>query len=282
MGSVAETETSQKQTHPLDYAQQKSHTNNIIEFHCTGFSKFFKVPINPSELLMQELQKLVDNEKMYSHSHSTIVLASTTVLKTDARKSALRLKELYRDRHKCGESERNDNNATSGEEGIERRRACRKVFLHCGVDVGSPRFRLELQCVNEATFTCPDEGGWSPCKRCIEPNNDISRKRTTALPISDIANRLRRRGFDTEVSYDAGRFVCNWVYYNSLKLAAETEDCTALFLHVPDLKTLPLQHQVAFVRALLQEIAELPSLQPKNLSTAPNSAALPALQGALV
>jgi hypothetical protein len=34
--------------------------------------------------------------------------------------------------------------------------------IHFGVSGGLPRFALENQAVNDATFACPDELGWKP------------------------------------------------------------------------------------------------------------------------
>ena len=34
--------------------------------------------------------------------------------------------------------------------------------LHFGVNSGAPKFAIEQQAVNEATFRCPDELGWQP------------------------------------------------------------------------------------------------------------------------
>jgi pyroglutamyl-peptidase len=38
----------------------------------------------------------------------------------------------------------------------------KKIQLHFGANSGSPRFALENQAVNEATFRCTDELGWKP------------------------------------------------------------------------------------------------------------------------
>ena len=67
---------------------------------------------------------------------------------------------------------------------------------------------------------------------------------------------LAARGVACAASEDAGRFVCNYVYYVSLASAAAAAaaggDATpweAIFVHVPPLAVLPLAAQLAAVRA---------------------------------
>jgi pyroglutamyl-peptidase len=43
--------------------------------------------------------------------------------------------------------------------------------IHFGVSGGLPRFALENQAVNDATFACPDELGWKPQRVPIVPSD---------------------------------------------------------------------------------------------------------------
>lgn len=244
MGSVAEIAEVKARSEALTDSST-AHKSCVTEFHCTGFSKFHRVAINPTEHIMRELQMAAIHRPLPHNS----VLASATVLQTDARRVSLNLSDLYYERTKYSTS---SNTVTPANHR-------RRIFVHCGVDISSSKFRLEFQGVNEATFSCPDESGWMPCKLRIETRHDIAHIRRTDLPIEMLVNRLREHGFDTELSCDAGRFVCNWLYYKSLGIAERAQDCTALFVHVPDLKTVQLSHQVAFLRMLLHEIANLPT-----------------------
>eukprot|EP00903_Cladosiphon_okamuranus_P022203 g20419.t1 len=95
------------------------------------------------------------------------------------------------------------------------------VFLHCGVNGGTDRFALETQGFNEADFRVPDERGYSPSLAPIEPGLPKEHCRVTTVPVADVLERLGELGWGPEhvaESKDAGRFVCNYVYYTSLGL----------------------------------------------------------------
>lgn len=58
----------------------------------------------------------------------------------------------------------------------------------------------------------------------------------TKLPLGQLAHALRRRQIATRISHDAGRYLCNAVYYRSLQRCAEASGPSdALFVHVPAL-----------------------------------------------
>ena len=67
-----------------------------------------------------------------------------------------------------------------------------------------------------------------------------------------------------ESSTDAGRFVCNFVYYWSLKKARETceklkgmdADVKSLFIHVPMFSVMDFPQQSRIVRLVLQVLLE--------------------------
>lgn len=56
------------------------------------------------------------------------------------------------------------------------------------------------------------------------------------------------------ISDDAGRFVCNYVYYHSLRFA-EQKGHKSLFVHVPLFSRINEETQMRFVASLLEAIA---------------------------
>jgi hypothetical protein len=131
-----------------------------------------------------------------------------------------------------------------------------RVWIHLGVDAKSSKFKLEQSAYNgetpcaalnvklplaalhlpisclwvfsplvlignfadaEATFRVADERGWEPCEECIDKAIKKGSKLSTALPTRSLCARLKKLGFDVDVSHDPGRFVCNWLYFCSLK-----------------------------------------------------------------
>ena len=58
------------------------------------------------------------------------------------------------------------------------------------------------------------------------------------------------------MSKDAGDFICNYTYYQNLRMFNETE-VDSLFVHVPTFETISQEKQQAFVQDLLHELAEM-------------------------
>ena len=86
---------------------------------------------------------------------------------------------------------------------------------------------------------------------------------TTRLPLDAIAAKLAELGHPAEVSEDAGRFLCNYIYFHSLKLSAAVNknkhggkvNTTSLFVHVPPFTTIAQPEQEKFLKDLLSQIA---------------------------
>jgi pyroglutamyl-peptidase len=77
----------------------------------------------------------------------------------------------------------------------------------------------------------------------------------TSLPVDAILNFLKKgKGYDVMVSDDAGRFVCNYVYYHSLRFA-EQKGNKSLFVHVPLFSRIDEETQMRFIASLLEAIA---------------------------
>lgn len=59
-----------------------------------------------------------------------------------------------------------------------------------------------------------------------------------------------------EVSDDAGRFVCNYIYYQSLNFCKNVSGTQSVFIHIPSHQTISIQEQIKFVKELLDELAK--------------------------
>jgi len=76
----------------------------------------------------------------------------------------------------------------------------------------------------------------------------------SSLPIDALVKDLAGKwGTQVGRSEDAGRFVCNWIYYLSLSRSVE-EDTQSLFVHVPPYTAISLENQQAFARDILMAI----------------------------
>ncbi|XP_021282740.1 uncharacterized protein LOC110415416 [Herrania umbratica] len=210
-----------------------------VTIHVTGFKKFHGVSENPTETIVTNLKEYTKKNGL----PKGLILGSCSVLETAGQGA---LTPLYQTLQ----------SALNGK-GSESSSSGRVIWLHFGVNSGASRFAIEHQAVNEATFRCPDEMGWKPLKVPIIPaDGGISRVRQTSLPVEEIAKALAKKGYEVMTSDDAGRFVCNYVYYHSLCFA-EQNGTKSLFVHVPLFLTIDEETQMKFSASLLEVLTSL-------------------------
>ncbi|XWS57396.1 hypothetical protein CRYUN_Cryun09bG0170700 [Craigia yunnanensis] len=210
-----------------------------VTIHVTGFKKFHGVSDNPTETIVSNLKEYTKKKGL----PKGVILGSCSVLETAGQGALTPLYQTLQSALTGKDSE----SSSSG----------RIIWLHFGVNSGASRFAIEHQAVNEATFRCPDEMGWKPQKVPIIPaDGGISCVRKTSLPVEEITKALAKKGYEVMTSDDAGRFVCNYVYYHSL-LFAEQNGTKSLFVHVPLFLTIDEETQMKFAASLLEVLASL-------------------------
>ncbi|XP_008793297.2 pyrrolidone-carboxylate peptidase-like isoform X1 [Phoenix dactylifera] len=211
---------------------------SVITVHATGFKKFHGVSENPTETIVSNLKKFMEKKGL----PKGLVLGNCKVLDTAGQGALGPLYELF----ESSVSGRDNESSNVGP----------VIWIHFGVNSGATRFAIENQAFNEATFRCPDELGWKPQRLPIVPSDgSISRTRQTSLPVNEIVNGLAKMGYDVMPSDDAGRFVCNYVYYQSLRFA-EQHRIKSLFVHVPLFLTIDENSQMQFAASLLEVCAQ--------------------------
>jgi pyroglutamyl-peptidase len=143
------------------------------------------------------------------------------------------------------------------------------VFVHLGVAVGRSEICLEQCAYNNADFRCPDEQGWSPEKLPIEgAHTHIDQCRRSPLPLDAICANMQADGFEAvRTSDDAGRFLCNFIYYQSLMRGLQ-----ALFVHVTPFDVIPMDEQLELLTALIAKIRDTKvkrvTIMPKDIQLA--------------
>ncbi|KAF8728783.1 hypothetical protein HU200_018061 [Digitaria exilis] len=210
-----------------------------VTVHVTGFKRFHGVAENPTEKIVRNLQSFMEKRGL----PKGLVLGSCTVLEAAGQGGLGPLYELL------------ESTVLRREGGSPNKEQV--VLLHFGVNSGSHRFALENQAVNEATFRCPDELGWKPQRMPITSSDgSILHARQTTLPVKEISKSLQQMGYNVAPSDDAGRFVCNYVYYHSLRFA-EKNGIRSLFVHFPLFLAIDEEVQMQFVASLLEVLASL-------------------------
>lgn len=109
------------------------------------------------------------------------------------------------------------------------------------------------------TFRVPDQSGYQPDMVSIDENQLFDAPLSSDLDVVGLCQELALEKWDVELSTDPGRFLCNYVYYNSLCLHREKEqkegnECRSLFIHLPSTTVMALTDQISFVKAALNAI----------------------------
>ncbi|KAJ4916488.1 pyroglutamyl peptidase I-like protein [Raphanus sativus] len=209
-----------------------------ITIHVTGFKRFLGVSENPTEKIASNLKSYVEKRGL----PSGLTLGTCTVLESAGEGGKARLYQVLESSVAAASGDNKNTNGTV-------------VWLHLGVNSGSEKFAIERQAVNEAHFRCPDQLGWQPQRLPIVfEDGSILKAKETTCPTESIFNILKNKGYDVVQSDDAGRFVCNYLYYHSLRFA-EQKGHKSLFLHVPLFSKIDEDTQMQFVVSLLEAIA---------------------------
>ena len=126
----------------------------------------------------------------------------------------------------------------------ELRRLIRKerprAIVLLGLASGRKRINLEVVALNFEHHP----RGW----RRIRKSGPLAMM--SRLPVERLLSRLRRARIPATVSFHAGTFVCNRVFYDAL--SASTVPCG--FVHVPPFKAMSRPRQLRAIRTILRAI----------------------------
>lgn len=103
------------------------------------------------------------------------------------------------------------------------------LMIHFGVSCSATGLRLERAAHNR-TEPRLDAGGSLP--PCSEVSKQGQARLETSLPVKAMAAQLRAQGHEARVSNSCGRYLCNDLYYRSLRWA-DAAGFDVLFVHVP-------------------------------------------------
>jgi pyroglutamyl-peptidase len=126
------------------------------------------------------------------------------------------------------------------------------IILMFGLAARTRRIRVETRARNLMAFF-PDAGGFVPKTRTIAAG-----AAHRLLPAS-LAVQLRRagrsHGIKCEFSRDAGRYVCNYAFWQALETRAGNAQRLAAFIHIPNIK--PATARRGRARRPLPNLADL-------------------------
>jgi len=124
---------------------------------------------------------------------------------------------------------------------------------------GNGPVRLETTAQN-ARGNIPDNEGMMP--RTLQIYQDAPISLETSLPLDRIKDRLYAVGIPVTVSHDAGRYLCNDIFYTMMyyRDSANTNDLLGGFIHVPPLNAKVSTEEgntIIFDQRQLQKTAEI-------------------------
>lgn len=104
-----------------------------------------------------------------------------------------------------------------------------------GVAVDRESIGIETRAVNRCQSQRADATGFVPeDNRVLSSAHPLDCELHSSMDTAALVQRLNRAGFPAECSSDAGRYLCNGVYFHALSLAAKAArptDC--VFVHLP-------------------------------------------------
>jgi pyroglutamyl-peptidase len=198
-------------------------TNLTKPTYLTGFGPFSGVEQNPTEQLVQRLQ----NQSFPGLSLTTDILPVSYKGSFRHAQTALREQSF-------------------------------KTILHLGVSAKDNTLRLERQAINSMSASIPDNDGIINLNLSIDEVMPSSHVLQTGVELEELVQSLREQGTEVKISKDAGQYVCNALYYQSLQWAQkQTETPQVLFVHVPQVGNVSEEGSLWTLESLEESIQSL-------------------------
>ena len=194
-----------------------------VSIYVTGFGPFMGVDDNPSSVLCDTLRKYVHEgcppedvpiEVLQEFEAAGISLEGLRALDVAAQACQTEVPEIHR--YLRAKREETPKAATA--------------VVHLGVAGDRSHICLECRGVNEANFRIPDVFGFQCCGEPVIP--DSPPVLYCSLRLTEILAEMHDKGVNCEISTDAGRYICNYIFFQSLHTAAPY-GIPVLFVHIP-------------------------------------------------
>ena len=111
-----------------------------------------------------------------------------------------------------------------------------QILIMFGLAARTKFVRIETLAHNRRSALHPDQDGAVAHSRMIEPRAPSFRK--GRAPLARLLAAAIATGIDARLSRDAGRYICNYVYWRALEAAALPRGLeVVVFVHVPKLRS---------------------------------------------
>lgn len=110
------------------------------------------------------------------------------------------------------------------------------ILIMFGLAARTKHLRIEMLAHNRRSALHPDKEG--VVARSLAIRKGAASASRGSAPFARILGNARRTGIDARLSRDAGRYLCNYVYWHALEAAAAKDGPKiVLFVHVPKLRS---------------------------------------------
>ena len=195
-----------------------------IKLFLTGYGAFQGIKDNPTQKLVRYIE---DNKKDFETK--TTKIKATTIYEVTVKYVKENLPALYK-------KIKNKSNRLN-------------IIIHFGLDSNRPQFNLEEKAKNKIS-----EFPYEP-KVPIDPK--YPDELLTNIKINKIIEELPKDNFHANISHDAGTYLCNYIYFNSLKEFQQNENTKVLFIHVPTFENYSFDIQRDFVKELIAVLEKI-------------------------
>ena len=168
----------------------------------TGFGPFPGAPVNPTEQIVRNFARM---KRLRGHKLATHVFA-TSYAAVD--RNLPRLIAKHRPR----------------------------ALIMFGLAANTPHIRIETLAHNDVSRQHVDVTGKKPKGSAIRPSRAAALR--GRAPFTQLVNAARAAGVKAQRSEDAGRYVCNYVYWRAIEAAQKPGGPKrVVFVHVPELRS---------------------------------------------
>jgi pyroglutamyl-peptidase len=110
------------------------------------------------------------------------------------------------------------------------------LVLIFGIAARRRHLCIETRARNSLSVLDPDASGYRPARSAIEPGEACVLG--GAAPFPRLLGAVPRSGFPARLSRDAGRYLCNYVYWRALEQTLGTPTLVQ-FIHIPRIRLKP-------------------------------------------
>lgn len=128
------------------------------------------------------------------------------------------------------------------------------MIVHLGVSSKAEYVRLERFAVNCRAASIPDTRGRVCEREPIDVTQSLSAKLETQIDLDKLQQRLLQQGRIVQQSEDAGTYVCNSLYWESMT----AHNQPVLFIHIPKSPKGGLVETIRTIQLTLLALVDLP------------------------